>query len=90
MSWQQVSEPHIGHRTVLRKTYELHCVDCSMTLVIHRETGAPTPQPPRWRRPETPPASPEAVAWAKREAMAALELVRQRRTTANPSTEETQ
>jgi hypothetical protein len=84
MSWPQVAQPHVGHRLTLRDPYSLKCVDCQQTLVIHRETGAPTPQPPPWRRPDVPPATPEAVAWARREAMAALELVRQRRTTAKP------
>lgn len=86
MSWPQVAEPHVGHRLTLRDPYSLKCVDCNQTLVIHREAGAATPQPARWRRPDTPPASPEAIAWAKREALAAIEHARLRRTTATEET----
>lgn len=82
MSWPQVAGPHVGHRLTLKDAWNLRCIDCAMTLVIHRESAekAPTPTPPRWRRPDVPLASPEVVALRKREALAAIEQARLRRT----------
>lgn len=83
MSWQQVAEPHVGHRTVLKAIHELRCCDCAVTLVIHRE-GPPTGVThPKWKAPDlSQVASPEIIAKAKRDAAAAIEHARLRRTAA--------
>ena len=49
MSWPGDAAPHLRHRMELRGIYELRCVDCSVTLLIHREPGRSTPQPLPWR-----------------------------------------
>lgn len=85
MSWEQVASPHLQHKAFLRTPWELRCSDCGVTLLIHKEAGAPTPQPPRWKRPDTPPASPELIAQRKREVAAALAAARERRTAGEAS-----
>lgn len=52
MSWQQVATPHLGHRLTFKEgPWALRCVDCAVTLLIHREPHASstTPTPPPWR-----------------------------------------
>lgn len=46
MTWPGVAAPHIRHRMELKGLYDLRCLDCSVTLLIHRESGLSTPQPP--------------------------------------------
>lgn len=83
MTWEQVAAPHLNHKAFLKSVFELRCVDCAMTLVIHREPKTLTSSgPPAYKAPDkSQAASPEVVAFRKREAEAALELARQKRTT---------
>lgn len=82
-SWNDLAEKHIGHRAVLRDARTLECVDCSHKLLLPREAKTVgTSGPPPYRRPDlSQAASPELVALRKREALAALDLARQKRTT---------
>lgn len=82
-NFDKIASEHIGHRCVLRDARTLECVDCSRKLVLPREQKNLSPSgPPPFRAPDkTNAASPELIALRKREALAALELVRQKRTT---------
>lgn len=84
MTWDAVAAEHIDHRAVLRDPRTLECVDCHRKLLLPREPKTVgTSGPPPYRRPDTSEAaSPEVIAYRKREALAALEQIRQRRTTA--------
>ena len=83
-NFENIASEHIGHRCVLRDVRTLECVDCSRKLVLPREpktighTGPPryVHQPP----PDLP--STELIALRKREALAAVEHARLKRTTA--------
>ena len=49
MAWPGVAAYHIRHRMELKGIYELRCLDCSVTLLIHRESSGSVQQPPQWR-----------------------------------------
>ena len=60
MTWPGTAAPHLRHRMELSGLYELRCLDCSVTLLIHRESGGSTPQPPQWRYDPSRATTPEA------------------------------
>lgn len=84
MTWDSVAVDHIGCRCVLKDVRNLRCVDHAVTLVLPREPKTvSTSGPPPYKAPDlSQVASPEVIAYRKREAEAALELARQKRTTA--------
>lgn len=83
MTWDEVAAPHVDHKAKLTDTRHLRCFDCAVTLVLPREPKQLGHSgPPPYRRPDlSAAASPEQIAYRKREALAALEHARQRRTT---------
>lgn len=88
MTWDAVAAEHIDHRCVLRDPRTLECVDCHRKLVLPREpkTVAHTGPPRYVHQPPPDLPSPELIALRKREALAAVEHARMKRTTATEET----
>lgn len=87
-NFEKIALEHVGHRCVLRDVRTLECVDCHRKLVLPREPKTVSASgPPPYKAPDlSQVASPEVIAYRKREAEAALELARQKRTTATEET----
>lgn len=82
-AWADEVARHRGHLLRFRDAEHLDCRECARPIVIPvRADLAGTRTPPPFTAPDTPPATPEVIAAAKTRALAELELVRQRRTTA--------
>ena len=81
MTWDDIAAPHVDHKAKLTDTRHLRCFDCAVTLVLPREAITTASPPPFQRRDGRDAATPEQIAFRKREAEAALELARQKRTT---------
>mgnify|MGYP000713442010 CR=1 FL=1 len=82
-SWEALANKHLGHKAKLLDHKHLRCFECAVTLVLPRDAAkVGVTGPPQYvHRPAEQPASPEMVALRKREALAAIELARQKRTT---------
>lgn len=85
MTWDSVAVDHIGHRLILLDLRTVECHDCGKRKLVipreHRVVSVTSPAP--YRAPDRRDLpSPELIAYRKAQALAAVELARQKRTTA--------